>query len=37
VLNPAFDVTPHHIITAIITEKGIIRKPYEGGLRKISP
>jgi len=26
--NPAFDVTPHKYITAIITEKGIIRKPY---------
>lgn len=24
-LNPAFDVTPHHLITAIITEKGIVR------------
>ncbi|HEU65091.1 MAG TPA: S-methyl-5-thioribose-1-phosphate isomerase, partial [Chloroflexi bacterium] len=26
--NPAFDVTPHSYITAIITEKGIIREPY---------
>lgn len=26
--NPAFDVTPHFYITAIITEKGIIREPY---------
>jgi len=26
--NPAFDVTPHRYIHAIITEKGIIRKPY---------
>lgn len=26
--NPAFDVTPHRYITAIITEKGIIRTPY---------
>ncbi|MFC1906611.1 S-methyl-5-thioribose-1-phosphate isomerase [Chloroflexota bacterium] len=34
VLNPAFDVTPHHLITAIITEKGIIREPYAGGLRR---
>ena len=25
--NPAFDITPHRYITAIITEKGIIRKP----------
>jgi methylthioribose-1-phosphate isomerase len=27
VYNPAFDVTPHHLITAIITEKGIIQNP----------
>jgi len=26
--NPAFDVTPHQYITAIITNKGIIREPY---------
>jgi len=26
--NPAFDITPHIYITAIITEKGIIREPY---------
>jgi len=33
--NPAFDVTPHAYITAIITEKGIIRAPYTEGLRTI--
>ncbi len=33
--NPAFDVTPHHYITAIITERGIIRSPYEEGLRRV--
>jgi methylthioribose-1-phosphate isomerase len=32
--NPAFDVTPNRYITAIITEKGIIRKPFKN--RKIS-
>jgi methylthioribose-1-phosphate isomerase len=32
--NPAFDVTPNKYITAIITEKGIIRKPITN--RKIS-
>jgi len=26
--NPAFDVTPHRYITAIITERGIITAPY---------
>ncbi|MFC1957559.1 S-methyl-5-thioribose-1-phosphate isomerase [Chloroflexota bacterium] len=32
VANPAFDVTPHRYITAIITERGIIREPYGEGL-----
>jgi methylthioribose-1-phosphate isomerase len=32
--NPAFDVTPHTLIEGIITEKGIIRKPYERNLKK---
>jgi len=30
--NPAFDITPHKCITAIITEKGVIREPYTKGL-----
>jgi methylthioribose-1-phosphate isomerase len=33
--NPAFDVTPHAYITAIITERGIVRPPYEEGLRRV--
>ena len=33
--NPAFDVTPHKYITAIITDKGIIREPYTAGIKKI--
>ncbi len=33
--NPAFDVTPHYLIHALITEKGLIRKPFERELRKI--
>jgi len=32
--NPAFDITPHRYITAIITEQGIIREPYGEGLIK---
>jgi methylthioribose-1-phosphate isomerase len=28
VWNPAFDVTPHHLIAGIITERGISRPPY---------
>lgn len=35
VYNPAFDVTPNHLVTAIITEKGIVRAPYDVGLRKL--
>ena len=26
--NPAFDVTPHRYLTAIITENGIVRPPF---------
>ncbi len=33
--NPAFDVTPHRYITAIITENGIIKEPYGEGIKKI--
>jgi len=33
--NPAFDVTPNNYITAIITEKGIVRSPYAEGLKTI--
>jgi methylthioribose-1-phosphate isomerase len=35
VYNPSFDVTPHQLITAIITEKGIVRAPYDEGLKKL--
>jgi methylthioribose-1-phosphate isomerase len=31
--NPAFDVTPHHFISGIITERGIFRAPYTESLR----
>ena len=30
--NPAFDVTPHKYVTAIITERGIARAPYQESL-----
>ncbi len=30
--NPAFDITPHRYITAIITENGIIKEPYGEGI-----
>jgi len=32
--NPAFDVTPNHLVEAIVTEKGIVRPPYSVNLRK---
>jgi len=34
VYNPAFDVTPHSLVTAIVTEKGIFRGPYRRRLRE---
>ncbi|MHB8910766.1 MAG: S-methyl-5-thioribose-1-phosphate isomerase [Syntrophales bacterium] len=36
VWNPAFDVTPHEYITAIITEAGVIRPPFREGLTQCS-
>jgi methylthioribose-1-phosphate isomerase len=33
--NPAFDVTPHRYITAVITEKGIIKEPNRERLKLI--
>ena len=35
VYNPAFDVTPARFITAIITEKGILAKPYGKSIRGV--
>jgi methylthioribose-1-phosphate isomerase len=34
--NPAFDVTPAKYVTAIITERGIARAPYEQSLKELS-
>jgi methylthioribose-1-phosphate isomerase len=34
--HPAFDVTPHTLISAIITEKGIVEPPFEENLRRIT-
>jgi methylthioribose-1-phosphate isomerase len=33
--HPAFDVTPHTLISAIITEQGIVEPPFEKGLPRI--
>jgi methylthioribose-1-phosphate isomerase len=35
VFNPAFDLTPQGYVEAIITEKGIIRKPFEENVKKV--
>lgn len=35
VYNPAFDVTDNELITAIVTEKGIARAPYNESLAKL--
>lgn len=35
VANPAFDVTPNRLISAIITEEGVVRPPFETGLLEV--
>ena len=35
VYNPAFDVTPHSLVTGIITEKGVIYPPFKENLQKL--
>jgi len=34
--NPAFDVTPARLISAIICERGVARSPYEESLRRLA-
>ncbi|MBI3670882.1 MAG: S-methyl-5-thioribose-1-phosphate isomerase [Acidobacteria bacterium] len=34
--NPAFDVTPARLISAIITERGVVRAPYTESLRRLA-
>ena len=36
VANPAFDVTPNRYVSAIITERGVARAPFEQSLRDLS-
>ena len=36
VYNPAFDITPNHLISAMITERGIINKPIKRNLKIIT-
>lgn len=35
VYNPAFDITPHHLIRGIITEEGVVTPPYEVSLAEL--
>jgi methylthioribose-1-phosphate isomerase len=35
IYNPAFDITPNELVTAIITEKGIIKAPYAESLKQL--
>lgn len=34
VFNPAFDVTPAHLVTALVTDAGILRPPYPVAIRE---
>ncbi len=36
VRNPAFDVTPHRLVTAIVTERGILSAPYVTAMRHLA-
>jgi methylthioribose-1-phosphate isomerase len=35
IFNPAFDVTPHSYISGIITEAGVLRRPFKRSIQKI--
>ncbi|HEU5360970.1 MAG TPA: S-methyl-5-thioribose-1-phosphate isomerase [Candidatus Deferrimicrobiaceae bacterium] len=35
VYNPAFDVTPAKYVTAFVTERGVLRPPFSGAIRKL--
>ncbi|MEA3470843.1 MAG: S-methyl-5-thioribose-1-phosphate isomerase, partial [Thermodesulfobacteriota bacterium] len=35
VFNPAFDVTPNSHITAIVTDAGVVRAPFQEGIAEI--
>jgi len=34
-LNPAFDITPSKYVTAVITEKGLVKPPFRSGIKRI--
>ena len=33
--NPAFDITPHRYVSAIITEKGVMTPPFKAKIRRL--
>jgi methylthioribose-1-phosphate isomerase len=35
VYNPAFDMTPPELISAIVTDRGVVRNPTEEKMRKL--
>ncbi|MGC8975676.1 MAG: S-methyl-5-thioribose-1-phosphate isomerase, partial [Thermoprotei archaeon] len=35
VINPAFDITPPHLVRGIVTEKGLITQPYEESMKRL--
>ena len=35
VFNPAFDVTDHELVTAIVTDRGIVYPPFDVNLKKL--
>ncbi len=36
VWNPAFDVTPHRLVSAVITDRGVVCPPYQENLKKVA-
>ena len=34
--NPAFDVTPAELVTAIFTEAGVLEPPYEESIARVA-
>ncbi len=36
VLNPAFDITPAELVTALITDRGVVRAPYIEGIKALA-
>lgn len=35
ILHPAFDVTPHKLVTAFVTENGILKKPFRKSFKRL--